>query len=118
MPFLIAAILAAFTRGWLRSAVMLAAPLVGAWHLLDAVPGTVQTLQFLDLNLMVYRVDELSLLFGYLFHLGTFLCVLFSLHLKDTLQHVSSMIYAGSAVGAVFAGDLFTLFIFWELLGL
>jgi multicomponent Na+:H+ antiporter subunit D len=32
------------------------------------------------------------------------------------MQHVAGLIYAGSAVGAVFAGDLITLFIFWELL--
>ena len=28
------------------------------------------------------------------------------------------MLYAGSALGAVFAGDLVVLFIFWELLAL
>jgi multicomponent Na+:H+ antiporter subunit D len=118
MPFLAAAILVAFTRGWLRIVIMLAAPLFGAWQILGAEPGTVATLQILDLNLIIYRVDELSLMFGYLFHLGAFICILFSLHLKDTLQHVAGLVYAGSAIGAVFAGDLFTLFIFWELLGL
>src|SRR5690606_30909304 len=44
--------------------------------------------------------------------------VLFSLHVKDRVQHVAGMLYAGSAVGAAFAGDLLTLFLFWELLGL
>ena len=34
------------------------------------------------------------------------------------MQHVSAIVYAGSAVGAVFAGDLVTLFVFWEILGL
>jgi multicomponent Na+:H+ antiporter subunit D len=97
---------------------MLAAPVFGAWHLLGAEPGTAVQLQFMNLELVPYRVDELSLMFGYLFHLGAFICILFSLHLKDTLQHVSGLIYAGSAVGAVFAGDLLTLFVFWELLGL
>lgn len=119
LPFLVAGVLAAFTRGWLRSTLMLAAPLIGGLHLLGVEPGAAeQHLQIMNLDLVVYRVDELSLLFGYLFHLGAFLCVLFALHLKDTLQHVASMIYAGSAVGAVFAGDLLTLFVFWELLGL
>ncbi|HHX83262.1 MAG TPA: Na(+)/H(+) antiporter subunit D, partial [Pseudomonadaceae bacterium] len=95
-----------------------AAPLIGGWHLLGVEVGTVQQLQIMNLELIVYRVDELSLLFGYLFHLGAFLCVLFALHVKDTLQHVAGMVYAGSALGAVFAGDLLTLFVFWELLGL
>ncbi|MGY8814251.1 MAG: Na(+)/H(+) antiporter subunit D [Gammaproteobacteria bacterium] len=118
LPFLVAAILALFTRGWLRSIIMLAAPLIGGYQVMDAVPGTLQSLQILGMDLTIYRVDELSLLFGYLFHIGAFLCILFALHLKDTLQHVAGMIYAGSAIGAVFAGDLLTLFVFWELLGL
>ena len=34
--------------------------------------------------------------------------------MQDTLQHVAALVYAGSALGAVFAGDLVTLLIFWE----
>src|SRR5690606_36086820 len=118
LPFLLAGVLALFTRGWPRSVIMLAAPLIGGLHLLGVEPGAAVHWRLMDLDLTVYRVDELSLLFGYLFHLGAFLCVLFALHLKDPLQHAAGMIYAGSAVGAVFAGDLLTLFVFWELLGL
>ena len=66
------------------------------------------------------RADRLSLLFGYLFHLGAFISIIYSLHLKKgdspTVQHTSAVVYAGSALGAVFAGDFITLFVFWELL--
>ena len=34
---------------------------------------------------------------------------------KAGLQHVAAMLYAGSALGAVFAGDMITLFVYWEL---
>jgi multicomponent Na+:H+ antiporter subunit D len=44
--------------------------------------------------------------------------VIFSLHLRDTTQHVAALIYAGSAVGAIFAGDLVTLFIYWEAIAI
>jgi multicomponent Na+:H+ antiporter subunit D len=64
------------------------------------------------------RVDKLSLLFGYVFHLAAFIGLVFAWHVRDTLQHVAALTYAGSAVGAVFAGDLITLFVFWELLAL
>jgi len=117
-PFLIAAILALFTRGWLRSLIMLAAPVVGAWHLLGAEPGTIMQLKFLDWILEPYRVDKLSLMFGYVFHIGAFIAVLYSLHVKDTMQHVAGLLYAGSALGVVFAGDLISVFVFWEILGL
>jgi len=118
LPFLIAGLLAAVTQGWLRSAIMLAAPLIGGYQLMTGTPGWEQTLQIMDIELVLYREDALSMLFGKLFHIGAFLCVLFSLHVKDKVQHVAGMLYAGSAVGAAFAGDLLTLFLFWELLGL
>jgi multicomponent Na+:H+ antiporter subunit D len=118
LPFLIAAALALVTRGWLRSAILLAAPVIGFWQLLGAEVGTMTTYRIMDMQIVPYRVDDLSLMFGYLFHLGAFLAVLFALHVRDTMQQVSGILYAGSAVGAVFAGDFVTLFIFWEILGL
>ncbi len=118
LPFLVAALLAAVTRGTLRSIIMLLAPVVGGLMLLGVETGTLVQYQLMELTLSPYRVDALSLPFAYIFHIGAFICVLYSLHLKDTLQHVAGMLYAGSAIGAVFAGDLFTLFIFWEILGL
>ena len=41
-----------------------------------------------------------------------------ALHIRDRVQAVAALAYAGSAVGAVFAGDLLTLFVFWELLAI
>ena len=61
------------------------------------------------------RVDKLSLVWGYVFHLAALLSVIYQLHVKDTLQDVSGLTYAGAAIGAAFAGDLITLFVFWEL---
>lgn len=118
LPFLVAGLLALVTRGKLRAAILLAAPLIGLWHLVGAEPGMSRQVQIMSLALTPYRVDDLSLMFGYLFHIGAFLAVLFSLHVRDTLQHVAGILYAGSAVGAAFAGDLVTLFVFWEILGL
>jgi multicomponent Na+:H+ antiporter subunit D len=118
LPFAVAALLALVTRGWLRSAVLLAAPVIGLWHLVGVEPSTSSSWQIMNLELTPYRVDGLSLMFGYLFHIGAFMAVLFALHLRDTLQQVSGILYAGAAVGAVFAGDLVTLFVFWEILGL
>lgn len=118
LPFAVAALLALVTRGWLRNAILLAAPLIGFWQLLGIEPGAGPSWQIMNLELLPYRVDELSLMFGYLFHIGAFMAVLFALHVRDTVQQVSAILYAGSAVGAVFAGDLITLFVFWEILGL
>jgi multicomponent Na+:H+ antiporter subunit D len=72
----------------------------------------------MQFELVFFSVDRLSLLFGYLFHVAALIAVIYSLHVRDTLQQTASLLYAGSALGAVFAGDLLTLFIFWELLAL
>jgi multicomponent Na+:H+ antiporter subunit D len=118
VPFFLGALLASVTRGRLRAVILLAIPVLGGVHLLSIDAGVVWQMQFLDYTLTPYRVDRLSLLFGYLFHIAAFLGMLYALHLRDTLQQVSAMLYAGSALGAVFAGDLITLFVFWELLAL
>jgi multicomponent Na+:H+ antiporter subunit D len=116
VPFYVAAVLAGLTRGRIRVLILLAAPLLGGLQLLGVEPGIELQAGFLGYDLTPYHVDELSLLFGYLFHIGAFLAIVFSLHVRDTLQHVAGLCYAGSALGAVFAGDLITLFVFWELL--
>ena len=71
---------------------------------------------FLGYNLTIIKVDKLSILFGYLFHIAAFFGIIYALHVRDTVQQVSSIVYAGSALGAVFAGDMIVLFIFWEML--
>jgi multicomponent Na+:H+ antiporter subunit D len=117
VPFFIAALLALVTRGTLRAVLMLAAPLLGGLHLWFNVPdGTFWSVSLLEFELILMRADKLSLLFGYIFHIAAFIMVIYTLHLRDTMQHVAGLVYAGSALGAVFAGDLITLFIFWELL--
>jgi len=116
MIFFAAAVLAGLTRGIERSIIMVALPIVGAFNLYMMGEGIHLEVALLDYELTIVRADRLSMLFGYLFHLAAFIGIIFSLHLKDTVQHVSGVLYAGSALGAVFAGDLITLFIFWELL--
>ena len=64
------------------------------------------------------RVDRLSLVFGYIFHIAAVIAALYALHVRDTTQHVTAMVYVGSAIGAVFAADLVTLFIYWEITAL
>ncbi len=117
IPFFLAALLVLVTHGHLRSALMLTAPLLGGLHLwLDMPEGALLSVSLLEFDLILMRSDRLSLIFGYIFHIAAFVLVIYTLHLKDTMQHIAGLIYAGSAMGAVFAGDLITLFIFWELL--
>ncbi|GAA6172908.1 Na(+)/H(+) antiporter subunit D [Colwellia sp. KU-HH00111] len=116
VPFFIGALIIAFTRGSLRGVLMVAVPIISALHLWMVPEGIHLQFTFFDYQLMPYRVDKLSIMFGYVFHIAALIGIIYSLHLRDTMQQVAAMLYAGSALGAVFAGDLLTLFVFWELL--
>lgn len=118
LPLMFGALAAIFLRGWLRNILMLAAPIVGALNLMGLEHGVFWSLEFMGYALEPVRIDKLSMMFGYLFHLASFIAIVYALHVKDTVQHVAGLAYAASAVGAVFAGDLLTLFVFWELLAL
>jgi len=115
-PFFIGAIFAAFTRGALRGAIMMAIPILGAIQLSMIPEGVHLQFAFLDYQLTPFKLDKLSLMFGYVFHIAAFIAIVYSLHVRDTVQQVAAMMYAGSGLGAVFAGDLLTLFVFWEFL--
>ncbi len=118
--YFVGAFLVAGTRGRLRRAILLLVPALGAVGMLSLHVGTTYSVHTMGYTLVLFRVDRLSLLFGWLFHLAAFLGNLFALHLEEKdragIQHVSAMLYAGSALGAVFVGDFISLFVFWELL--
>ena len=97
-------------RPWL----MVVLPIIAFAHLLTLPHGDWGHVQVMDLSLVTLRVDRLSLLFGYIFLFAALLGGVYALHVRDIAQQAAALIYAGSALGAVFAGDLLTLFIFWE----
>lgn len=118
LPLLMGALAAIVLRGWLRNLIMIVAPILGAINLMGMDHGVFWSVEFMGYALEPVKADKLSMMFGYLFHLASLIAVIYALHVKDTIQHVAGLAYAASAVGAVFAGDLLTLFIFWELLAL
>ncbi len=114
--FIVGALFVPFIKGKWKNAYLLILPFIGLINLLMVPEGTHWIVRFLDYDLVFGRVDRLSLLFGYIFHLISFIALLYSLHIKDDIQYVAGLVYAGSALGVVFAGDLFSFFVFWEML--
>lgn len=107
-------LLALPSRGPIRGALLLALPLIAAWQVWSLPMGTFNQTQFFGFTLDLMRVDRLSRVFGLIFCLAAFLGNLYAWHLRDTVQQVAALLYAGSAIGAVFAGDMITLFFYWE----
>ena len=101
IPFFLGALILLCTRGMLRSVVMIAIPILSGMHLWMIPEGVHLQFAFLDYQLTPYRVDKLSIMFGYVFHIAALIGIIYSLHLRDTMQQVSAMLYAGSALGAV-----------------
>jgi multicomponent Na+:H+ antiporter subunit D len=90
-------------------------PVLGFIHLLALDRGFVQTLVVFGYELTPVRVDGLSLVFGYVFFIAAILGGIYGLGVRDNVQLVAALTYVGSAIGGIFAGDLITLFIYWEL---
>ncbi len=116
--FIFGALLIPLFRGRLKSIYLLFIPIVGFFNLINIPEGIHWTVSFLDYNLVLAKVDKLSLFFGYIYHLITLIALLYSIHVKENSQHIAALCYGGSAIGVVFAGDLITLFIFWEIMAL
>jgi len=114
--FIVGGLLVPFFKGKWKSAFLLLIPVVGFLNLIHIPEGTHWAVDFMGYNLVFGEVDRLSLVFGYIFHLITFIALLYALHVTDDLQHVGGLIYAGSSLGVVFSGDLFSFFVFWETL--
>jgi multicomponent Na+:H+ antiporter subunit D len=82
------------------------------------IPFSTWHLPFLGYDLVFGKVDNLSFLFGLAFTLALVPVMIYSLHVKSSTEHMSQLIYAGSALGVVFAGDLISLYFFWELMSI
>src|SRR3990172_4040798 len=114
--FFIGAALLLFVKGKAKPFILLATPALGFLSLLIVSEGNHGTLTLMGQQVILGRVDKLSLVFGYVFTMITFIGMVYALHLKQEREHIAALLYAGSALGVVFAGDLFTLFLFWEIM--
>ncbi len=100
----------------LRPILTLGLPLLTLYLVWSLPNGTFSTFPMLDYNLAFIQSDSLSRLFATVFSIMTFGGSLFALKQKRVLELASVFVYAGSAIGVVFAGDLISLFIFWEIM--
>ena len=100
----------------LRKGYLLLIPILTFGHMLTLNQGTFGEVRLLEWTLVFGRVDTLSSVFGYIMTLMCILGTLYGLHVKDTGQHIAAWIYVAGSLGAIYAGDFLTLFVFWELM--
>lgn len=114
--FFIGALILLAVKGKVKQILILAVPVIGFLYISRLSPDATLVLPFLQYELNPLHVDKLSKVFGYIFCIAAFGSFLFALHLEGKLEHLAALVYVGSALGVVFAGDFFTLYIFWEFM--
>src|SRR3990167_10445046 len=105
-------------QGWLRRVAILVLPLATLYLIWQVPDGIVLAVPFLDYTLALVKGDAFSRLFATIFAVMALAGGLFALNQKRTVELSAAFCYAGGAIGVVFAGDLLTVFIFWEMMAI
>jgi multicomponent Na+:H+ antiporter subunit D len=116
LPLLCGALLVPLLPGRLRNWFLIGLPALAFYLISTLEPGAAWQVNFFGYDLTLLRVDKLSRIFGYIFTLNAFAAFIYAFYLKDSVQHLSALFYIGSALGAVFAGDLISFYFFWEVM--
>ena len=103
-----------FLRGRFASIVLVLAPLFGLFHLYGMELGGVSSYNLFGYEMVAASVDQQAKVFGYLFHIAALVAGIYSFHVRDPWQVSMALFYAASAVGVAFAGDMLSLFLWWE----
>jgi multicomponent Na+:H+ antiporter subunit D len=114
--FIFGALLIPFLRGKVQQAYLMLIPALAVVAVALMSPGTYWTYNFIGNPLVFGSVDKLSIVFGWVFTIMSFIGIVYALHVKDNGQHIAAFLYVGGSLGVTFAGDYFTLFVFWELM--
>jgi multicomponent Na+:H+ antiporter subunit D len=110
---MIGALLIPFLPHIIRQIYMLILILISAYALTLGF-GVHSKIELMDIEFIIFQSDTLTLPFAIIFHIAAILNVIYGAHQKHWNQHVAIMSYSGAAIAAVHAGDLFTLFVWWE----
>ena len=114
--FIAGAFLIPLLWGKVQKAYLLIIPAIAFLICIGASQGTYGVYNFLGHEIIFAKIDKLSLVFSYVFTIMAFIGMMYGLHVKDAGQHMAAYFYIGSALGVTFAGDYFTLFVFWEIM--
>ncbi len=115
---LFAAFMAVISRPNARSVILLVAPLITLWAIWSLPDGVVISTRFLDYEIQPIEVSPVRRMFATVFAIMAFTGALFSFRTAKTAELGAAFAYASGAIGVSFAGDLITLFIWWEMMAI
>lgn len=115
---ILGALLIGIARPALRPAIILGAPLLTLWAIWQLPDGVLMTAHFLGYDIQLVEASTVRRLFATVFALMAFGGGLFALRQARWQELAAAYAYAAGAIGVSFAGDLITLFLFWEFMAL
>lgn len=115
---LIAAALIGLVKGHARTTVLLVAPLITLWAIWQVPDGVQGTVKFLSYYIEPVEGSPLRRLFATVFAIMVFVGGLYAFRIAKWYELAAAYAYAAGAIGVCFAGDLITLFLYWELMAL
>ncbi|MGE4203277.1 MAG: Na(+)/H(+) antiporter subunit D [Vulcanimicrobiota bacterium] len=119
LVMMLGAALVPFLKGAIKKAYLLALPLASLYNVWQLQPGVdMGVYDFLGQQLILARIDPLSRAFVLIFHVVALIALLYCFHFDNDVEFTTGLVYAGAAVGAVTAGDYFSFYAYWEVLGL
>jgi len=117
LPLVFGAFLLGFVPRRFRRGAFLIFPLIALFMVTGLLTHEhTWSFSFAHYELTPLKVDSLSLIFGFIFALTAFIGGVYAFHIEDGIQQSAALLYAGGAMGVTFAGDFFTLFVFWEIM--
>ncbi len=116
MVLIAGAFVAPLLRGGVRQFYLVFLTIGALFTMTGLTEGVHGVLHILHEEVVFTRVDKLSLVFGYVFSVAVVIATIYSLNEERGWHHTAALVYAGSAIGVVFAGDFVTLFVFWEFM--
>ncbi len=101
-----------------RRPFLLAVPLLTFLQVIvvNSNPGTFGVVSWMDWMLTFGRVDNLSIIFGFIMSLMCCVGTIYGLHVKNPYEHMAAWLYVAGSLGAIYCGDYLVLFLFWELM--
>lgn len=114
----ISALLTGILRGHWRTALILLAPVATLWAIWQVPDGVMSTVTFLGYQIEPVEGSALRRLFATIFAIMTFAGGLYAFRHARWYELAAAQAYAAGAIGVCFAGDLITMFIYWEMMAL
>jgi len=115
---ILAGLIAPLFKGFWRSVWILVMPLISLILIWTMPENSECSLAFLGYQLSPVSTDSLSRVFATIFSIMCFVGTLYCFKQAKIQELSAALVYAGAAIGVTFAGDLITVFIFWEIMAL